>query len=243
MINELSIIIPTLNEEKYLPRLLNSTLAQDFQGKLQIIVVDGNSKDKTIEIAESYNYKLKDLYVIRAKADIGYQRNLGAQKAKYNHLLFVDADIILPKSLLKKLTKNIDENKNIIEVPLIIPTGKFSLIYILYFLAGLFIGVYSVFSPITSGGFILTTKKNHLKIGGFRQGAVAAEDVDYGERSVKNGAKFKFHYDCLILHSTRRAQKMGILPLMWFYLKGFFYYKRHGVLQDKTKFNYPYGDY
>jgi len=57
MINELSIIVPALNEEKYLPKLLNSILQQDFKGKTEVIIVDGNSEDRTIEVTERFKKK------------------------------------------------------------------------------------------------------------------------------------------------------------------------------------------
>ena len=53
----LSIIIPTLNEESYLPKLLNSIKKQDFQD-YEMIVADAGSKDKTIEIALASGCKI-----------------------------------------------------------------------------------------------------------------------------------------------------------------------------------------
>ena len=49
----LSIIIPTYNEEEYLPLLLESIKQQDFRD-YEIIVADANSKDNTVKIAEEY---------------------------------------------------------------------------------------------------------------------------------------------------------------------------------------------
>ena len=49
----LSIIIPTYNEEEYLPLLLKSIKQQDFRD-YEIIVADANSKDNTVKIAEEY---------------------------------------------------------------------------------------------------------------------------------------------------------------------------------------------
>jgi len=51
-----SICIPTLNEEKYLPLLLNCLLNQDYKN-FEVIISDGGSTDKTIEVAKKYqNY-------------------------------------------------------------------------------------------------------------------------------------------------------------------------------------------
>ncbi len=54
---KLSIIIPTYNEEEYLPKLLYSIKEQNFKD-YEIIVADAGSIDKTKEIAESYGCKV-----------------------------------------------------------------------------------------------------------------------------------------------------------------------------------------
>jgi len=51
-----SIVIPTLNEEKYLPNLLND-LTKQKEKDFEIIVVDGKSEDRTIDIAIKYKKK------------------------------------------------------------------------------------------------------------------------------------------------------------------------------------------
>jgi glycosyltransferase involved in cell wall biosynthesis len=109
MINELSIIVPALNEEKYLPKLLNSILQQDFKGKTEVIIVDGNSEDRTIEVTERFKKKIPNFSILSlSKRGIGYQRNMGAKKAKYKYLLFIDADIILPKHFLNRFLRRIN---------------------------------------------------------------------------------------------------------------------------------------
>src|ERR1035437_1336418 len=104
MINELSIIIPTLNEEKYLARTLQTIVEQDYQGKLEVIVVDGQSTDNTLKTADSFKRKIKDFAMISAIKGISHQRNIGATKAKYKFLLFLYADTYLPNNFLSKIT-------------------------------------------------------------------------------------------------------------------------------------------
>ena len=85
MINELSIIIPTLNEEKYLPKVLEAIAGQSFPGKLQVIVVDGGSKDNTLSKALKFKERIPNFEVIHAPKGIGLARNRGADKAKYKY--------------------------------------------------------------------------------------------------------------------------------------------------------------
>ena len=96
----LSIIIPALNEEKYLPILLSQIKKQNFSGgKYEIIVADAGSKDKTVEIAKSYGCKVVP-GGLPPKA-----RNEGAKKARGELFLFLDADVVLPENSLEKFLK------------------------------------------------------------------------------------------------------------------------------------------
>ena len=95
----LSIVIPTFNEEKYLPKLLESLKKQTFQ-QYEIIVADNNSKDNTRQLAKKYGCN-----VIGGGLP-GIARNKGANTANYD-LLFLDADIILDDSFLHNLLDKI----------------------------------------------------------------------------------------------------------------------------------------
>ena len=94
----LSIIIPALNEEKYLPLLLKEIKKQNFADDLEIIVADAGSEDKTVEIAKNYGCKIVQ-GGLPARG-----RNEGAKIAQGDIFLFMDADnIYLPKNFLEKL--------------------------------------------------------------------------------------------------------------------------------------------
>ena len=97
----LSIVIPTLNEEKYLPRLLDSIKNQDFYD-YEIIVSDAESSDKTIEIAKKYGAKT---LVYTTTKHPSAQRNEGAKIAKGELLLFLDADVVLTPGFLTSALK------------------------------------------------------------------------------------------------------------------------------------------
>ena len=92
----LSIIIPTKNEEYYLPKLLESIKRQDYKN-YEIIVADAGSKDKTRDVARKSGCKV----VKGGLPSIG--RNNGAKYAKGELLLFLDADTVLPENFLKDL--------------------------------------------------------------------------------------------------------------------------------------------
>ena len=98
----ISIIIPTLNEEKYLPLLLESIKKQEFSD-YEIILADAGSKDKTLEIAKKYNCRI----IVGGLPAKG--RNEGAKAARGDILFFIDADSILPHDFFDKSLKEFKE--------------------------------------------------------------------------------------------------------------------------------------
>ena len=83
-----SIVVPTKNEEAYLPILLASLRGQTFQD-FEIIVADAHSTDRTREIALQAGAKVVD------GGMPGPGRNRGAAVAQGEIIFFFDADVIL----------------------------------------------------------------------------------------------------------------------------------------------------
>jgi glycosyltransferase involved in cell wall biosynthesis len=241
MINQLSIIIPTLNEEKYLPKVLEAIANQDFKGKLEVIVVDGGSVDKTVEHALNYKKKIADLSVIKAPKGIGLARNRGADKAKYKYLLFIDSDIIFPRNFLNRLAKKINPDERFIDFILHLPIKPNFLDYVwIYSIFG-YLSVSRLWDPICSGTFLLTTKANHRSINGFDEKIVMGEDIDYGRRSLAQGAKYHLHYRPAVLASPRRLREVGRLKLFWYWTKGYLHAIKYGPMYENKIFPYPFG--
>lgn len=98
----LSIIIPCLNEEHFLPNLLEDLNFQSFTD-FEVIVVDGNSDDKTAKVTTEFKSKYPLHLYSTTTRNVSFQRNLGAQKAKGKILIFFDADTQIPKNYLKQI--------------------------------------------------------------------------------------------------------------------------------------------
>jgi len=96
-----SVIVTTKNEEANIASCLKSIKAQTYpQDCLEIIVIDNKSTDKTKEIVQKYTKRIYNQGPERSA-----QRNYGAQKAGGEWLLFLDADMILSPTLIKKSLK------------------------------------------------------------------------------------------------------------------------------------------
>lgn len=100
---QVSIIIPTFNEQRNIGRLLESIKKQLDPG-LEVIVVDDGSKDATVEISRRYTKKVYP----RKHAERSVQRNFGAAKAAGKYLLFLDADMELTAGVIKSCLQNIN---------------------------------------------------------------------------------------------------------------------------------------
>jgi glycosyltransferase involved in cell wall biosynthesis len=95
-----SIIIPTLNEEKLLPIVLRHLR------KYEVIVVDGGSKDKTVEIARKFG-----VLVIVSNKNVSISRNIGSKLARNEILIHLDADTILTEDLVSEVEKIMQDRR------------------------------------------------------------------------------------------------------------------------------------
>lgn len=94
-----SVVIATFNAEKTLPRVLDSIRVQDYPpGLVDITIVDGGSKDRTLEIAKKYTQSI--ISVDPAKQNAEYNKCIGIHQAKGELLFLIDHDNVLPTALV-----------------------------------------------------------------------------------------------------------------------------------------------
>lgn len=96
-LNKISIIIPVLNEAENIDRLLRHLTENSSSENIsEIIVIDGGSSDKTVEIIK--NFTLRDIILISSKKGRAKQMNVGAKASTENILYFLHADTFPPKN-------------------------------------------------------------------------------------------------------------------------------------------------
>jgi glycosyltransferase involved in cell wall biosynthesis len=96
MLADLTVVIPVRNAARLLPECLASV---SRQGPSQIVIVDGNSTDGTLDIARQFS----TIILSDAGRGLPVARMLGAQAAKTRYVALVDADVVLPEGSLARL--------------------------------------------------------------------------------------------------------------------------------------------
>lgn len=213
----ISIIVITLNEETRIANLLKD-LSQQTYRNFEVIVVDSNSDDETINVASSFSEDLPALTVHNMRErGVSLGRNTGASKAKHNRLLFLDADVRLRPSFLQNAIEKLSETKLEVagvymgakDLPLAHKAG-----YGL-FNAGLFATQF-VF-PTAVGACIFSTKRAHTDLNGFDEQITLCEDCDYVKRASQTW-RFRF-LPMTFEFDPRRLDQDGFAATGWLYLK------------------------
>ncbi|URN49909.1 glycosyltransferase [Methanobrevibacter sp. TLL-48-HuF1] len=202
----LSIIIPTYNEEEYLPVLLESIKQQDFSD-YEIIVADADSKDNTVKIAEEYGC----IVVEGGMPAVG--RNNGAKVAKGDYLLFLDSDLKLTEDYLAKVIYEFKMERLGIAITQMKPLSKKTEDKLLHDLANLFMISVEKIKPHGAGCYgIIAKRELHECCGGFNEELTFGEDTEYIERLAKK-ERFKVLRNAKIGVSTRRLEEEGLATL------------------------------
>ena len=117
-LNGVSVIIPTYNREKYLKECLDSVLAQEYDGPLEIVVCDDGSTDKTLEIADSYGPPVVVVWKPEGCKDqgAGPTRNRGFAACQYPYIAFLDSDDYYLPGHLGRLANALAEDPEVMMV-------------------------------------------------------------------------------------------------------------------------------
>lgn len=87
-----TVVIRALNEAEFLPECLSSVLDQEYEGHIEVILVDSGSTDRTIEIAQSYDCKI--VHINRSDFSFGRSLNMGCSAASGDVLILLSAHCI-----------------------------------------------------------------------------------------------------------------------------------------------------
>jgi glycosyltransferase involved in cell wall biosynthesis len=227
----ISIVIPAFNEEAFLPRLLASIEEQDYRD-YEIIVADNNSADGTREVA------LKRGARVVPGGIPGVGRNRGAEVARGEYILFLDADTVLPEGFISSILSRFEKDFVDICVPWIKPIDGANQIYSTIFqFSNTFFKLMEAIQPQGLGVCILVTRRLHRRIGGFSEKQRVSEDFDYINRASFIG-RFRVYTNVFVYHSVRRYKAEGVSTLVRKQVKSGFFYLFTGKGYDTEDYEF-----
>jgi glycosyltransferase involved in cell wall biosynthesis len=229
--NLLTIIVPCKNEEDYIRKALLSLNCQEKIDGVNVIILDANSEDKTLEEIRTTIPELKYNVKIEKGGSVSYARNKGAELANTEYILFLDADvtIIEKDTLLKCLNQLVKKNKLLVTCKVKSRSG---------FPSNLSFFVFNVLhkllkEPFAVGAFFMTKKESFNFYGKFDTSIKQSEDFVLSKKYPKN--KFKIvnkHFT----QDDRRFVKMGYFSFFKIILKN--YIKKNDYEHFKKDINY-----
>ena len=214
---EVSIIIPTYNEEKYIGAALSSIRRQKFSKKCEIIIGDGCSKDKTAKIARDYGARV----VEEKYGTPSGGRHAAAMKARGKILAFTGADVEVAPDWLEKAIEPIEKGKADWVLGSVEPLDGTPLDGALVFLLRPIAVLMSALGlPYVYAENMVCTAKIYEKSGGFNPELITGEDTDFAIRLRKTG-RFRFVGAADVKVSMRRVHKWGYWKYITFHTGNF----------------------
>lgn len=244
---EFSFIILTFNSQDYIEKLIKSLIKffkEDIRsGKIEIVVVDNNSRDQTVSLVK----KIRDIKLIENKENLGFSKgiNLGASKSSSEYLVIINPDAEFKEGNILEAVKMFDKDKKlgVIGGRIINGSGKYEKS------AGRFLKTFEILlmslgldeifavrnSPnnlrevdFVSGGFMIIRKSLFKKLSGFDENLfMYIEDMEFCYRVKKEGYKVIFDPKLTIFHKSHGSSSRSFAIKNIY--KGLLYFqKKHG---------------
>jgi glycosyltransferase involved in cell wall biosynthesis len=236
---KISVIIPTLNEEFYIDNVLECLGHQTHQ-EFEVIIVDGHSIDRTVEIGKrKRRYPCK---LLECERGLSRQRNYGVKHSEHAMLLFLDADITIDKYFLEESIKEIHRKKISIAIARIKPDLDLWHYRALFMAANMGMKVTHHLNNYAGGvGNLFVSRRLFNKLGGYDEEIFCCTDVDLTRRARKFSRMRILNTS--VTYSTRRYEKYGAKKLIWQYAREGFLFLICGARKVNQRFRYEYGEY
>ena len=253
---DLSIVIVNYNVEYFLEQCLNSVIKASQQLKTEIIVVDNNSSDGSIEMLK---HKFQGVHLIENKDNVGFSRanNQGIKLSQGKYVLLLNPDTVIEEQTLTKMVSRMDKDDKIGGLGVRMVDGKGNFLpeskrglptpivafYKIFGLSSLFkkskkFGRYHLSYlnefeeneiEILSGAFMCMRKKVLDEIGLLDEDFfMYGEDIDLSYRIIKAGYKNLYFPDTTIIHYKGESTKKSSVNYVFvFYRAMIIFAKKH----------------
>ena len=216
---EVAIIIPTLNEERFISRCLNSIIKQTYEfEKMDVMIIDGGSNDKTKDIVAEYQKSHQNIRFIENKKKIqSVAFNIGFKKSTAPYIIRLDAHAEYDSKYISLCIENLKQDEkrgnvggrcNILpfnqsiwaQTNAILNHSRFGI-------GGAAFRVSNEAHNTDSVPFGSFPRKIIEKIGGMREDLPRGEDNEYNSRIRKAG--YKIFFDPNIISSYFARPTLG----------------------------------
>jgi glycosyltransferase involved in cell wall biosynthesis len=210
---QLTIVIPTYNEGKYIARTLYAIASQSGTHKIKIIIADAKSTDNTRTLAEVNGFELGlNLKVIDGGLP-AVGRNAGAKLATTPYILFLDADVTFThRYAIKEALDEMISGKYEMLGTTPVYKGEFDIRASIMFGLNKYITWFlSKTEPFAIGGFTMVSRRIFNSLGGYDEKAKQSEDWLLSKKIKPN--KFKLIPE-LVTQDNRRFKRYGYFSMV-----------------------------
>jgi len=186
---KVSVCMTVFNEEGDMGMILKSLISQSRKPD-EIVIVDGGSTDKTVEVIKSWKKKFGNLRVYVDKGSVAHGRNVSIEKARYGIIATTDAACIAKRYWLEKLIEPFKYKKIEMVAGFYDMAAKNSMQKAMNTFHGVTVQDYHPTRYAASCRSVAFKKKLWRKLGGFREDLVkSGEDTYFFHDAVKKGVK------------------------------------------------------
>ena len=203
----ISVVIPALNEEKYLPDCLKSLRNQDYTGPYEIIIADNGSTDNTIRIAQDFQARVVPC---PEKKNVFYARQIGADAAQGDIIAQADADTLYPRNWLSRIADRFEKHPEMVAV-----TGRYVYTeppwwavveYVIRTLTNMWTVPILGRPWVVSGATFAFRREIFVKLGGYHDIVYAPDQLGIASRLNRAG-KVAFDSKLRVITSPRSVKK------------------------------------
>lgn len=219
-----TIVVPTFNEQDFIVSCLDSLFKQ--RENFELIVVDGGSSDKTIDLVSKFACRL-----IRLKEpNLALQLNTGALKSSGDVIIFLHADCRLAPGILGRLKKILSKNNKIIGGAFTMTIEGERFFYKIFSAGG---NIYCKISKTFFGDRAIFIKKSAFdSLGGYRAIPIMT-DVDFSVRMKRIGKTVLINGP--VISSGRKFDKEPFWKIIFLTLWALFSYRENADFQEIKK--------
>ncbi|MGP8078488.1 MAG: glycosyltransferase [Thermoplasmata archaeon] len=203
----ISVVTTVRDEEAHLGRLLDSLVGQE--GPFEIVLVDAESRDRTVAIAEEFAHEHPGLLrVYRRPGSRGVGRNTGVREARGLYVAFIDGDCFADSQWLGTLRAALAPGRVVAGRTVTVGKPRYGQLERV---------------ELYQGGFDVTYPSCNLAydralfegLGGFDPRFITAEDIDLNLRAVGTGASIHFEPGAVVYHHMRENFVRFLYQAFW----------------------------